>query len=116
MAPQYHFSGLNFFGRRLNGVAGPVNDHQKRHRVRIPHHFPSNCDECEKLLEKFDDEVDDVCDDDDINRQQASAHVIFSHIFVLLDFVFVQRLQNKCTLQCLAFSPSIETDTLGAFS
>ena len=72
--------------------------------------------ECEKLLEKFDDEVDDVWDDDDINRQQASAHVIFSHIFVLLDFVFVQRLQNKCTLQCLAFSPSIETDTLGAFS
>ena len=63
MAPQYHFSGLNFFGHRLNGVAGPVNDHQKRHRVRIPHHFPSNCDECEKLFEKFDDEVDDVGDD-----------------------------------------------------
>ena len=33
--------------------------------MRIPHHFPSNCDECEKLLEKFDDEVDDVGDDDD---------------------------------------------------
>ena len=32
--------------------------------MRIPHHFPSNCDECEKLLEKFYDEVDDVCDND----------------------------------------------------
>ena len=38
--------------------------------MRIPHHFPSNCDECEKLLEKFDDEVDDACDGDDVDDDE----------------------------------------------
>ena len=46
--------------------------------MRIPHHFPSNCDECEKLLEKFDDEVDDgddgdVDDDDDDDTRGVMA-------------------------------------------